>query len=238
MKESKIIIKKQKVKINDLDENYEWIEVKFVLYLDGNLSEKEIIAESNTIMEIFLNGQILFTENNAPMGYMNPKINPKFGFMGHVEKIYGQGLSKCFISERKKDKKNWRLTFNAFSNGGLTIKKYSTNLFFRDWQILKGIDESLREKYNQGGGYSHSFSPIFIDGEPGIEMFDKLMIFKFKLKDKLKYGDNEFCNDVLKNSAKEIFNIVVNMPPAKWATKKDRAPIKKWIKEVNKLLKE
>ena len=227
-------------KNNKPDDEREWVEILFSFYLNGDISKEEMAKECLEIIEIFMNGQSMFNDEDEYISYANPKISKEATFLyrGKLTELHSKKLSKMFFPEMKKEGESWHIICKAKGKNGKD-SKYSLNELYQDLYILWHIDEDLRARYGLEEGTPCSFNALFINGKPGIKSFEKLIRFQFKVEDQLEYESNPLIFKCLSMSIKERFDFIRKNKKKVLGDKKDISTIaetEKWISAVEKLL--
>jgi hypothetical protein len=215
----------------------EWIKVFLTINFE-KLSRKRVADIAIEILEIFVNAKAVYNSKGKYLGYINPKLNQNSLIIYNkiTNEMRYETLSKGFIPEIKDVKGDLKL---IFSNNG----KYSLPELYKDLFILWNICESLLGLYLNGEdkGTIPSFNPIFIDKKPAIENLEKLLKFRYKVEDRLKYGEgrNKKIDKIcLGSSIKDYLNTIKKNELLDKNTKLDKKKkeeVSKWIKEVEKL---
>lgn len=224
--------------INSKNEK-EWIKV-FLTINFGRVSRKKVADIAIEILEIFVNAKAVYNSKGEYLGYINPRINQNTLLTNNkiTNEMRYETISKPFAPEIKEVNGNLKLIFTH-------KEKYSLPALYKDLFILWNICENLLELYinNEDKGTIPSFNPIFIDKKPAIENLEKLLKFRYKVEDRLKYGEgrnrkiDKIC---LGSSIKDYFNTAKNnelLDKDIKLDKKKSEEVKKWINEVDKLLK-
>lgn len=219
----------------NLKDEKEWIQVELSLYLEGSDDEKEFYSYLD-IVEIFLNARAVYDSEGQYLGYINPKLNKNFVYTRNSSKGYiTRELSKRFLPETKEVNGKMKLTFTHKG-------KYSLPALYNDLFILWNICDDILRIYLKDNGTPATFNPIFIDNKPAIENLEKLLKFRYKVQDRLEYGEkrNKFITEKCLGGSIEkfLYKVKRNKFYSK-DTKLSKAKAKeveKWIKEVEALL--
>jgi hypothetical protein len=223
--------------------NYEnepkWINV-FLTINFGKMPKKKVAEIGMEILEIFINAKAVYNSKGEYLGYINPKLNQNTLLTNNkiTKEMSYKTISQPFAPEIKQENGDTKLIFFHY-------KKYSLPELYKDLFILWNICENILELYIKEGdkGTTPSFNPIFIDKKPAIENLEKLLKFRYKVEDRLKYGEernkkiDKLC---LGSNIKEYFDTIKKnelLDRNVKIDKKKSEEIRRWLKEVEKLLK-
>jgi hypothetical protein len=223
--------------INSKDEP-KWINV-FLTINFGKLSRKRVADIAIEILEIFVNAKAVYNSRGEYLGCINPRLdqNSLTTYGKITNELRYETISRGFIPEIKEVDGNTKLIF-------FNKEKYSLPELYTDLFILWDICESLLEIYieSEDKGTIPSFNPIFIDKKPAIENLEKLLKFRYKVEDRLKYGEgrskkiDKLC---LGSSIQEYLDTIKDnklLDKNNKLDKKKSEEVKKWISEVEKLI--
>lgn len=214
----------------------EWIQV-FLTINFGKLERKRIAEIAVDILEMFVNAKSIYNSNGEYLGYVNPKINQNaiLTYNKITKELRYDTISKPFFPEIKEINGNSKL---IFTHKG----KYSLPSLYKDLFILWNICEEILKLYVKDKGTAPTFNTIFIDNKPAIENLEKLLRFRYKVEDRLNYGERrnkEITKKCLSANVKDCLNSVKKEEFHIKNTKLDKNKsneVKRWIKEVENLL--
>jgi len=224
-----------------------WIDVSFVVCIQGTKREIEKIAED--ITNIINNTHSVANKKGEIVGYVNPYTNfnivsvsqNKNGNIKNIPNLYADvgntpillNISRNFYPVIKNNGSQWRLTFipeKVKSEDKTNL--YSFENFNIDLWMLAGASNIICEKYKIPITEERmTYKPILLDGIPALEVHDHLLIIKYHVIDRIKFlRKNEKLEKSVLGNGETIFEIIKRISKTEFDSE--------WVMKAKILLKE